>query len=79
LIGELTAPTYRVLSDGKIQIERKDEMKKRGLASPNIADAHILTFAQPYAAYRVQDDEDLPEELSPYGDGYRPLDEWAGY
>lgn len=45
LIAELIAPTYQVLSTGKIQVERKDEMKKRGLASPDLADAFLLTLA----------------------------------
>jgi len=46
LIGELSAVRYKILSNGKIKIEDKDEMKKRGLLSPNIADALCLTFAE---------------------------------
>lgn len=45
LIGELTTPKYSILSNGKIKVESKDEMKKRGVASPNRADAWLLTFA----------------------------------
>lgn len=45
LIGELTTPTYKILSNGLIQVERKDEMKARGVKSPNMADAWNLTFA----------------------------------
>lgn len=45
LIGELTTAKYQVLSTGKIKVEGKDEMKKRGIASPNRADAFLLTFA----------------------------------
>jgi phage terminase large subunit len=45
LIADLTAPTYKLLSNGKIQIESKDDIKKRGIASPDIADALCLTFA----------------------------------
>lgn len=45
LIAELVAPKYRMESSGKIKIESKDEMKKRGLKSPNKADALCLTFA----------------------------------
>lgn len=44
LIGELTTVRYKVLSAGKILVESKDEMKKRKLASPNIADSVCLTF-----------------------------------
>lgn len=45
-IGELTTPTYSVLSNGLIKVEGKDEMKKRGVKSPNRADAWNLTFAE---------------------------------
>lgn len=45
LVGELTLPTFRVLSNGKKQVESKDEIKKRA-ASPDRADAFCLTFAQ---------------------------------
>lgn len=45
LIGELTTARYQVLSSGKIKVEGKDEMKRRGVASPNRADAWLLTFA----------------------------------
>lgn len=51
LIGELTVPRYKFTSNGKLQIESKEEMKKRGVASPNAADALCLTFAG--AAARV--------------------------
>ena len=45
LIAELTLPTYKVLSNGKKQVESKDDMKKRGVTSPDLADAFCLTFA----------------------------------
>jgi len=45
LIAELTACKYKITSMGKVQIESKDELKKRGLPSPDLADAFILTFA----------------------------------
>lgn len=45
LIGELTSPKYQFTSAGKIQIESKLDMKKRGVASPNRADAFMMTFA----------------------------------
>lgn len=44
LIGELTLPTFKVLSTGKKQVESKDDIKKRA-ASPDRADAFCLTFA----------------------------------
>lgn len=45
LIAELTTAKYSLLSNGKIKVEGKDEMKKRGVTSPNRADAFLLTFA----------------------------------
>lgn len=49
LADELVMPEYKVRLDGKIVLESKDEMKKRGLPSPNRADALALTFAFPVA------------------------------
>lgn len=45
LIAELTLPRYFLLPSGKIKVEAKDEIKKRGARSPDIADAFVLTFA----------------------------------
>jgi hypothetical protein len=45
-IGELTTPTYTIQSNGLIKVESKDEMKKRGVKSPNRADAWNNTFAE---------------------------------
>lgn len=44
LKGELCTARYDYTSSGKILIESKDEMKKRGLKSPDLADAFCLTF-----------------------------------
>ncbi len=45
LIEELIGPTYKIESSGKLKVESKDDMKKRGVKSPNKADAFCLTFA----------------------------------
>ena len=45
LTTELTAPKYFFTSSGKLQVESKEEAKKRGLPSPDAADAMVLTFA----------------------------------
>ena len=42
---ELASPRYNFLSNGKIKVEGKGDMKKRGLRSPDMADALCLTFA----------------------------------
>jgi hypothetical protein len=45
LRAELIAPTYAFSSSGKIKVESKSELKKRGMRSPDLADALCLTFA----------------------------------
>lgn len=47
LISELSQPKYKFAESGKIQIESKQDMKKRGIKSPNKADALMLSFAPP--------------------------------
>lgn len=46
---DLAAPVYWYDASGKIQLEPKDDIKKRGLPSPDLADALALTFSQPVA------------------------------
>jgi phage terminase large subunit len=49
LMADLPGPTYRYRSDGALQLEAKEDMKKRGMPSPNRGDALALTFAMPVA------------------------------
>ena len=42
---ELVAPRYTFTSLGKIVVESKDSMRRRGMRSPDLADALCLTFA----------------------------------
>jgi hypothetical protein len=46
LAGQLSAPKYKFDSAGRIVIERKEDMKKRGIDSPDRADGLCLTFYQ---------------------------------
>ena len=45
LIRELSTPRFEITDNGKIKVESKKDLKKRGVASPNKADAFILCFA----------------------------------
>jgi hypothetical protein len=47
LIAELSAVEYGYDPNDAIVLERKDDMRRRGLASPDDADALALTFAHP--------------------------------
>jgi hypothetical protein len=44
---DLAAPTYKFTPADKIQLESKDDIKSRGLPSPDLGDALALTFAYP--------------------------------
>ena len=46
---DLAAPIFWYDSAGRKQLEPKDDIKKRGLPSPDLGDALALTFAQPIA------------------------------
>lgn len=45
LATDLAGPEYGFDAKGRIQLERKEDMKRRGLASPDAGDALALTFA----------------------------------
>jgi len=51
LVAELVAPSYKYTSTGKIKIESKEDMKKRGIKSPDKADALALTMASSAATF----------------------------
>lgn len=51
LISDLTAPQPKLSSNGRKLLEKKEDMKKRQVRSPDGADAVALTFAEP-VAYR---------------------------
>ena len=53
LIADLTGPEYGYNARERMQLERKEDMKKRGLASPDEGDALALTFAQPVVSLDI--------------------------
>ncbi len=65
LKAELTGRQYGFDTHSAIRLERKEDMKKRGLASPDVADALALTFAYPVADLP----EDRPVQEMGYGQG----------
>lgn len=44
MVGQLASRKFKMTSKGRIALERKEDMKKRGLTSPDRADAIILAF-----------------------------------
>jgi hypothetical protein len=57
LHADLVGPSYKYDSTQRLKLESKDEMKARGIKSPDEGDALALTFAFPVAA---NDDVSLP-------------------
>lgn len=47
LRDDLCAPEYGYTAAGKVILEKKERMRSRGVASPDLADALALTFAAP--------------------------------
>lgn len=52
LRSDLVGPSYTYDSSRRLKLERKEDMKKRGLKSPDSGDAFALTFAVPIYAGR---------------------------
>ena len=50
LQADLTQIRYSYDSNNALKMEKKEDMKKRGFRSPDMADALGLTFAMPYVA-----------------------------
>ncbi len=63
LITDLTGPEYGHDNKQRLRLERKEDMKKRGLSSPDAADALALTFA-----VRVDERVYQPEGYYEYAD-----------
>lgn len=70
LCEELPAPEYRVKLNGQIILESKEEMKERGMPSPNRADALALSFAFPVRK-KVRHDPVRRQESSEPQEGYK--------
>ena len=49
LVRDLTAPMYTLDERGRMLVESKRSLKKRGFRSTDRADAFLLTFAEDYS------------------------------
>lgn len=68
LQDDLTGVEYGYNSDNAIQLERKEDMKKRGLSSPDVADALALTFAYPVVARGMMGARSKPKTFDPFAE-----------
>ena len=64
LVADLTAVDYGYDASDAILLERKDDMRKRGLASPDDGDALALTFAHPVAKRDWAEERRFEEKLA---------------
>lgn len=55
LEADLTGPEYGFSAKQQIQLEKKEDMKKRGLASPDCGDMLAMTFGVKVAAPKAPD------------------------
>jgi hypothetical protein len=44
---DLIGPEYGIKENGKVYLESKEEMRKKGIHSPDLGDALALTFSLP--------------------------------
>jgi phage terminase large subunit len=73
LIAELCAPKYSFTPANKILVESKKDMKKRGIPSPDKADAVGLTFAAPVVPKAMREAQHLRNNQSA-ARGYDPFE-----
>ena len=69
LTSELTAPNFGLNGSEAIQLESKKEMRRRGIKSPNLADALACTFAFPVfrpAIPGTYDPPPVPQDYNPF-------------
>lgn len=66
LRDDLTAPEYSYNTKGLVQLERKEDMKKRGLASPDLADALAATFAFSVLPQGSRDQTTAIDDFDPF-------------
>lgn len=65
LISDITAPKPRLSSKGMKMVEKKEEMDRRGIRSPDGADALALTFAMPVASRSLVSMADFQGHATP--------------
>jgi hypothetical protein len=66
LAAQLGTIRYKYTARGQVQIESKDDLRKRALPSPDRADTLMLTAAARPVVDQVVDDEDESVQISPY-------------
>lgn len=80
LVDELVGPNYGLNGSEEIQLESKKDMRKRGVASPNVADALACTFAFPSFELVAQSPAELIAMNTPqFAADYNPYEQGRIY
>lgn len=75
LVDELVGPNYGLNNNESIQLESKKDMRKRGVPSPNVADALACTFAFPSMEVDITSAAEYAKLLKPtIAADYNPFD-----
>jgi hypothetical protein len=61
---------YKFTSEGKLLLESKQDMRKRGVPSPDEADAVTLTFSEPDGSAFVRDKDFHRSLIEKYAGGH---------
>jgi phage terminase large subunit len=56
LKAELSRPWVDYDNNGRVKVESKKDMKKRGIPSPNMADSLIMAFAPIHKPFHIPDE-----------------------
>jgi len=70
LQADLVSCGYKFTSEGKLLLESKQDMRKRGVPSPDEADAVALTFSEPEGSAFVRDKDFHRSLIEKYAGGY---------
>jgi hypothetical protein len=76
LIAEASSREYETRDNGRIKLESKRSMRRRGLDSPNTFDALSMTFRYPDSYY---DDSFMEDEDYYHPSQTSPVNIWTGY
>ncbi len=76
LRSQLESREYGYNANNQIVLEKKDDMKKRGLSSPDRADQLALTFAYPVAPRTIEYDATLEQFIRVNGHQARALHDY---
>ncbi len=76
LEADLVSPTYTIDVKGRRKLESKKDMKKRGCASPDAADAYALTFAYLVDEYSEYSSRERSHHMAEARRQYNPSENW---